>query len=75
VTTTSVPESFSTDIEEIFTDPTELIVKALVLNLEVRLEGLSGQFEFDISFSANGTYSFPLFRLETPIGVQAVSHL
>lgn len=51
-------------------DKTDLVTKALGLDLEVQLDNLGGHFEFDISFAASGTYSVTLFKSETPVGVE-----
>ncbi|TVY93132.1 hypothetical protein LAWI1_G002920 [Lachnellula willkommii] len=51
-------------------DKTDLVTKALGLNLEVQLDNLGGHFEFDISFAAAGTYTITLFTTETPAGVE-----
>ena len=51
-------------------DKTDLITKALGLDLKVQLDNLGGHFEFDIAFAAAGTYTVTLFKSETPVGVE-----
>lgn len=51
-------------------DPTEVIVNALDLNIEVNIENLGGHFEFDIAFAASGTYTVQIYKSETEAGVQ-----
>lgn len=72
VTTTGVKtdDSLLQDIVNFFKDPTEVVVNALDLNLEVSLENFGGHFEFDIAFAGSGTYTIQLYKSETPVGVQ-----
>jgi hypothetical protein len=51
-------------------DPIDLIVEALDLAVEVKLDNLGGHFEFDIAFGAAGTFTIPLFKPESPVGLQ-----
>ncbi|KAF4626079.1 hypothetical protein G7Y89_g12079 [Cudoniella acicularis] len=55
-------------------NPSDIIVNALDLNLEVQLDNLGGHFEFDISFAASGTYTINLFKSESPAGIQLNSN-
>lgn len=51
-------------------DPTDLVAKAVDMPITVNLNNLGGHFELKISFAASGTYVVPIFKSETPIGVQ-----
>lgn len=51
-------------------DKTDLVAKALGMDLVVELDNFGGHFEFDISFAASGTYTVTLFKSETPVGVE-----
>ncbi|EPE31033.1 hypothetical protein GLAREA_04000 [Glarea lozoyensis ATCC 20868] len=53
-------------------DPTDLIVEALDLAIEVKLDNLGGHFEFNIAFAAEGTFTIPLFTPVTPLGLQSL---
>lgn len=51
-------------------DKTEIVTRALGLDLEVQLDNLGGHFEFDIDFAAAGTYTVPVFKSNTPLSVE-----
>lgn len=72
VTTTGVKkdESILGDIISFLKDPTEVVINALDLNLEVSLENFGGHFELDITFAAAGTYTVMLYKSESPVGVE-----
>jgi len=51
-------------------DKTDVVAKALGMDLVVELDNFGGHFEFDIAFAASGTYTVTLFKSETPVGVE-----
>ncbi|TVY37639.1 hypothetical protein LOCC1_G007254 [Lachnellula occidentalis] len=51
-------------------DKTDIVTKALGLDLVVQFDNLGGHFELDISFIAAGTYTVTLYTSETPVGVE-----
>jgi hypothetical protein len=50
-------------------DPVGVVINALDLNLVFSLENFGGHFEFDISFAGSGSYTVPLYELESPVRV------
>lgn len=72
VTTTGVEtdESILGDILHFLTNPTEIIVDALDLNLSLGFQGVTGHFEIDIAFAVAGTYTVPIFTSESLLGIQ-----
>jgi hypothetical protein len=73
VETTGVEGDDSLDVWDLITDPTEALINALDLNLEVQLRNMGGHFEFNIAFAATGTYTLTIFKTTTPVGVKVCS--
>ncbi|KAF7945055.1 hypothetical protein EAE96_009837 [Botrytis aclada] len=72
VTTTGVEtdDSILGDFLHFLTNPTEIIVDALDLNLRLGFQGVTGHFEIDIAFAVAGTYTVPIFTSESLLGIQ-----
>jgi len=72
VTTTGVKtdESFLGELGSFFSDPLDTLENALDLDLEVDFTNLGGHFEFDFSIAAAGTYTIPIFKSESELGIQ-----
>jgi hypothetical protein len=72
VTTTGVKtdESFLGELGGFFSDPIDTLENALDLDLEVDFTNLGGHFEFDFSIAAAGTYTIPIFKSESELGIQ-----
>ncbi|KAF7910196.1 hypothetical protein BELL_0751g00040 [Botrytis elliptica] len=72
VTTTGVEtdDSILGDFLHFLTNPTEIIVDALDLNLRLGFLGVTGHFKIDISFAVAGTYTVPIFTSESLLGIQ-----
>jgi hypothetical protein len=72
VTTTGVKtdESLLGEIGGFFEDPIDTLLNALDLDLEVDFTNLGGHFEFDFSIAAAGTYTIPIFKSESELGIQ-----
>ncbi|KAJ8061938.1 hypothetical protein OCU04_009723 [Sclerotinia nivalis] len=69
VTTTGIEmdDSILGDLLHFLTNPTEIVVHALDLNLKLDLQNVTGYFEIDITFAATGSYTFPIFTSESPV--------
>ena len=51
-------------------DPVDTLANALDLDLEVDFTNLGGHFEFDFSIDVAGTYTIPIFKSESDLGIQ-----
>lgn len=73
VTTDGVNQDSSIlgDIIDFFksSDKTDLVAKAVGVDMVVDIEGLGGHFDIDINFAASGTYTVPIWQSETPVGI------
>jgi hypothetical protein len=58
------------DIISFIEDPTEVIVNALDLNLEVDLTSFGGHFDFDFGIAVAGTYTVLIFKSESELGIE-----
>ncbi|KAF5868794.1 uncharacterized protein Bfra_012126 [Botrytis fragariae] len=72
VTTTEVEtdDSILGDFLHFLTNPTEIIVDALDLNLRLGFQGVTGHFEIYIKFAIAGTYIVPIFTSESLLSIQ-----
>jgi hypothetical protein len=72
-TNNSLLEDVAAATEELGKDPQAFISKAVQATFEVDFEGLSGHFEFDISFAAAGAFTVPFILSGLPRDID-VSH-
>ncbi|TGO44171.1 hypothetical protein BCON_0582g00010 [Botryotinia convoluta] len=63
-------DSILGDFLHFLTNPTEIIVDALGLNLRLGFQGVTGHFVVDIAFAVAGTYTVPIFTSESLLGIQ-----
>lgn len=78
VTTTGIDtnDTILGDVSHFQSNPVEIIVDALTLDLRLDFQGVTGHFEIDVQFAVAGTYTVPIFGSpQTPDGKQVSTRI